>query len=78
MPRERRDLTGNVTAEKASWSSEEIIVWLDNEERLQEEEDNRVQAEFEANNQRVTTKRPKEIWARIGRSYAREAEEYIL
>jgi hypothetical protein len=38
MPKERRDLTGTVIAEKANWSNEEIIVWLDNEDRREEEE----------------------------------------
>jgi hypothetical protein len=33
MPKERRNLTGSIIAEKANWSNEEIIVWLDNEDR---------------------------------------------
>ena len=33
MPKERRDLTGTIIAKKANWSNEEIIVWLDNEEK---------------------------------------------
>ena len=33
MPRERRDLIGTIIAEKANWTNEEIIVWLDNEDR---------------------------------------------
>jgi hypothetical protein len=40
IPRERRDLTGTIIAEKANWLNEEIIVWLDNEERREEEEFN--------------------------------------
>jgi hypothetical protein len=37
MPRERRDLIGTIIANKANWSNEEIKVWLDNEEKKQEE-----------------------------------------
>ncbi len=33
MPKERRDLTGTIIANKANWSNEEIIAWLDNEEK---------------------------------------------
>jgi len=40
MPKERRDLTGTIIAKKANWSNEEIIAWLDNEEKRQEEECN--------------------------------------
>ena len=46
MPRERRDLTGTIIANKANWSSEEITVWLDNEEKKEEEECNRLQVEL--------------------------------
>ena len=42
MPRERRDLIGTIIANKANWSNEEIKVWLDNEEKKQEEEYNRL------------------------------------
>ena len=42
MPKERRDLTGTIIATKANWSNEEIIIWLDNEERKEEEEYNRL------------------------------------
>jgi hypothetical protein len=54
MPKERRDLTGYIIAEKANWSNEEIIVWLDNEERRQEEEYNRLESEFIGNSNRFT------------------------
>jgi len=30
MPSEWRDLIGSIIAEKANWTNEEIIVWLDN------------------------------------------------
>ena len=42
MPKERRDLLGVVIAEKANWTNEEIIVWLDNKERKEEEEYNKL------------------------------------
>jgi hypothetical protein len=42
MPKERRDLIGTIIANKANWLNEEIIVWLDNEERKEEEEYNRL------------------------------------
>jgi hypothetical protein len=46
MPRERRDTTGTIIAKKANWTNEEIIVWLDNKERKEEEEYNRLESEF--------------------------------
>jgi hypothetical protein len=52
MPRERHDLTGNIIAEKANWTNEEIIVWLDNAERKEEEEYNRLESEFVRNSNR--------------------------
>ena len=33
MPRERRNLIGAIIADKADWTNEEIVVWLDNRER---------------------------------------------
>jgi len=33
MPRERRDLEGNTIANKANWTHEEIMVWLDNKDK---------------------------------------------
>jgi hypothetical protein len=61
MPKERRDLSSNIIAIKANWTNEEIIVWLDNEERKEEEEYNRLQVEFDANGQRHTKNRRREI-----------------
>jgi hypothetical protein len=54
IPKERRNLIGTIIARKANWSSEEIIVWLDNEDRRQEEEYNTLQVEFDINSQRHT------------------------
>ncbi|PMD15820.1 hypothetical protein NA56DRAFT_709468 [Hyaloscypha hepaticicola] len=54
MPKERRDLNGDIITTKANWTNKEITVWLDNEERKEEEEYNRLQVEFDANGQRHT------------------------
>ena len=50
MPKERRDLNGNIIAIKANWTNEEIIIWLDNKERKEEEEYNKLKSEFIRNN----------------------------
>jgi hypothetical protein len=60
MPKERRDLTGSIIAEKANWTNEEIIVWLDNEER-KEEEYNRLESEFIRNGNRYIDNGRREI-----------------
>ena len=70
MPRERRDLTGTIIAEKANWTNEEIIVWLDNEERKEEEEYNRLESEFIRNGNRFTENGHRDIWARLKEEYA--------
>ena len=77
MPKERRDLIGSIIANKANWSNEEIIVWLDNEER-KEEEYNRLESEFVRNGNRHTKNGRREIWARIEEEHAQESERYIL
>ena len=61
MPRERRDFTGSIIAEKANWTNEEIIVWLDNEERKEEEEYNKLESEFVRNGNRHTENGRREI-----------------
>jgi hypothetical protein len=78
MPKERRDLNGNIIATKANWTNEEIIVWLDNEERKEEEEYNRLELEFIRNGNRHIENGRKEIWARVTGEVARESERYIL
>ena len=78
MPKERRDLDSNIISNKANWTSEEIMVWLDNEDRKEEDEYNRLEVEFNANSQRHTENGRKEIWARLREEYARESERYIL
>ncbi len=49
MLKEWQDLSSNIIAIKANWTNKEIIVWLDNKERKEEEEYNRLQVEFNAN-----------------------------
>ena len=78
MPRERRDLIGNIIAEKANWTPEEIIVWLDNEERKEEEEYNRLESEFVRNGNRHIKNTCQEIWARVEEEVPRDSERYIL
>jgi hypothetical protein len=78
MPKERRDLAGTIIAGKANWSSEEITVWLDNEDRRQEEECNTLQVEFDANGQRHTENTRGELWARLEKEQTRDAAQYIL
>ena len=78
MPKERRDLTGTIIANKANWSNEEIIVWLDNEERKEEEEYNRLESEFVRNGNRFVENGYRDIWARIEEEHARDSERYIL
>jgi hypothetical protein len=78
MPKERRNLNGNIIARVANWTSEEIMVWLDNEERKEEEEYNRLQVEFDTNGQRFTENGHREVWARLEEEHARDAERYIL
>ena len=61
IPKERCDLKGNIIANKANWTPEEITVWLDNKEKKEEEEYNRLQAEFDTNGQVYTENTRQEI-----------------
>jgi hypothetical protein len=78
LPKERQDLNGNIIATKANWTPEEITVWLDNEERREEEEYNRLELEFTRNGNRFTKNGSREIWGRVAEEQARESERYIL
>jgi hypothetical protein len=78
IPRERRDFTGTIIADKANWTNEEIIVWLDNKKRKEEEEHNRLESEFVRNGNRHTENGRREIWARLEEEHARDSERYIL
>jgi MULE transposase-like protein len=78
MPRERRDLTGRIIADKANWTNEEITVWLDNEEKKEQDEYNRLESEFVRNGNRHTENRSRDIWARLEEEHVRDSERYIL
>ena len=78
MPRERRDLAGNVIANKANWTHEEIMAWLDHKDKKDQDEYDRLQSEFTRNGNRHTLNTPREIWAAIEEELARESEQYIL
>jgi len=78
MPRERRDLTGAIIADKANWTNEEIIIWLDNRERQEQNEYNRLEVEFTGNRNRFIESGSRDIWARVEREYIQDSERYIL
>lgn len=78
MPRERRDLTGAIIADKADWTNEEIMVWLDNRERQEQNEYNQLEVEFVGNGNQFAERGSRDIWARIEKEYTRDAERYIL
>jgi hypothetical protein len=78
MPRECRDLTGTIIANRANWTNEEIVVWLDNREKQEQDEYNRLESEFTGNGNRFTENGHKDIWARVTEEHARDAERYIL
>lgn len=78
MPKERRDFNGNIISNKANWTSEEIMVWVDNEDRKEDNKYNRLEVEFNTNRQRHIENGRKEIWARLREEYARDSERYIL
>ena len=79
MPRERRDIaTTEIIAEKANWSYEEIMVWLDRQHEKDEEEDNKLKAEFQANGNHHIESNHREMWGRVTEEVARASEQYIL
>ncbi len=78
MPKERRDLSGNIVAKKANWTSEEILVWLDNEERLEEELDEQVQSDFTLNRNRHTLSSAGDVWKAVRQEQEQEKEQYII
>ena len=78
MPRERRDLAGTIIAEKANWTNKEIIVWLDNKEKKEQDEYNRLKLEFVRNGNRHTENRSGDIQARIEQEHVQDSERYIL
>ena len=78
MPRERRNLIGTIIADQANWTNEEIIVWLDNREKQEQNDFNRLELEFAGNGNRFAEGGTRDIWARIEQEHARDAERYIL
>jgi hypothetical protein len=78
MPRERRDLTGAIILSKANWTNEEIIVWLDNRKRQEQDTFNRLESEFIGNGNQFAESGSRDIWARVEREYAQDSEQYIL
>ena len=74
IPRERRNLAGIIVADKANWTNEEIIVWLANEEKREQDEYNRLELEFTGNSNRYTENGPREMWAKLQEEHARESE----
>lgn len=74
IPKERCDITGTIIIEKANWTNEEIIVWIDNEEKREQDEYNRQELEFLANSYKYIENRRQEIWARIQEEHVRESE----
>jgi hypothetical protein len=61
MPRERRDLISAIIASRANWTNEEIIVWLDNKEKQEQDEYNKLKSEFTGNGNKFTKNRHKDI-----------------
>ena len=78
MPREQYNLTGTIIIDKANQTNKEIIVWLDNEDKKEQDEYNKLESEFIRNDNRHTENGQKEIWARLTEEHARDSEQYIL
>jgi hypothetical protein len=79
MPKERRDIiTGRIIAEPANWTSEEILVWLDYQDKRDKELDNRLESKFCANGNRYIENSYRDIWSRVADKVARDSEQYIL
>jgi hypothetical protein len=78
MPKERRDLTGNIIASKANWSPEEIMAWINYEEKCEEELEQQLQSEFVSNRNRHTLVGVNNIWRAIREEVDREDDRYII
>jgi hypothetical protein len=63
MPRERRSLQGEVITNKANWTNEEVISWLDNNDRKKQEVYNTLESEFIGNGGRQVLGSSREIWS---------------
>jgi hypothetical protein len=78
MPRERRNLQGNIIASKANWTLEEITIWLDNEERLENQAEKQVESDFEVNGKKHSLRGVNDVWRAITDDVARDQERYIM
>jgi hypothetical protein len=78
MPRERRGLIGTIIANRANWTNKEIIVWLDNRERQEQDTFNRLESEFIGNGNQFIKSGSRDIWTRVKKEYAQDSEQYIL
>jgi len=78
MPKEQCNLIGSILAKKANWINEKIIIWLDNRERKEKKEYNRLESEFVKNRNKYTENIYQEIWARVIEEISRKSEQYIL
>ena len=78
MPKKRRDLTGTIITKKANQTNKKIIVQLNNKERKDKEEYNRLKSEFVRNDNKYTKNESKEIQARVKEKIVRDSERYIL
>ena len=78
MPPERRDPSGKIIQNKANWTNEEIIAWLDNEDALEEEEVQRQQAQIDKTGHLEQPQHLKQVWESIVRQAEQEAEHYTL
>ena len=74
MPKEQQDLNGNIIATKANQTPKEIMVQLDNKERREEEEYNRLKLEFTRNGNRFTKNSSREIQGRVIEEASRDSK----
>jgi hypothetical protein len=79
MPRERRSLQGGeVIANKANWTNEEVIAWIDNDNKRGDIVYDTLESEFRGNGGRQVLGSSREIWRTIEETTAKEAEKYIM
>lgn len=78
MPEERRNLNGDIIQAKANWSTEEVMAWLDNEERLEDEEYEKLDQQYKKDGHWGQQGGVRKIWDDIAREVEKEQEQYIL
>ena len=69
MPKKRQDLNSTIVVTKANWTSEKIVIQLDNKAKKKKNEYNRLKSEFIKNGNRFTKNRHRDIQARIEKEY---------